>query len=95
MNEFENEPAQQPEAPITPDSAAIVLTPHQVTMLAAIPVGHENAKLACDINAGFTIKYGRKLINFLHTHEIINWVPKGSTDRYKKWFRAVKSEPTQ
>lgn len=77
----------QPEAPITPASAAIVLTPHQVTMLAAMPVGQENAKLVCDIRAGFTIKYGRKLIAFLHTHGIINWVPKGSTARYKKWFR--------
>ncbi len=94
------QPTQQPEAPaitiIMPQPEfPIRLTPHQVTMLAAMPVGHENAKLACDINAGFTIKYGRKLIAFLYKHEIINWVPKGSTDRYKKWFRAVKSEPTQ
>ncbi len=77
----------QPEAPITPARVALVLTPHQVTMLAAMPVGHENAKLVCDIRAGFTIKYGRKLIAFLHTHGIINWVPKGSTARYKKWFK--------
>lgn len=81
------QPARQPEAPITPASAAIVLTPHQETMLNALPVGHENAKLVCDIRAGFTIKYGRKLIAFLHTHGIINWVPKGSTARYKKWFK--------
>ena len=91
MNEFENEPALQPAQP-EPQPARqpdvpIVLTPHQETMFNALPVGHENAKLVCDIRAGFTIKYGRKLIKFLHMHGIINWVPKGSTARYKKWIK--------
>lgn len=85
MNEFENEPALQPapEAPIP-----IVLTLNQETMFNAMPVGHENAKLARDIihGSGLTIKSGRRLIKFLHTHGIINWVPKVSTARYKKWF---------
>lgn len=93
-NEFENEPAQPQPVPVRehPDIQAIVLTPHQETMLNALPVGHENAKLVCDIRAGFTIKYGRKLIAFLHTHGIINWVPKGSTARYKKWFRPQSAQ---
>ena len=96
-NEFENEPALQPAQPQPqpvpvrehPEIQAIVLTPHQEKMLNALPVGHEHARLAIDIavDAGFTPKYGRKLIKFLHTHGIINWVPKGSTARYKKWFK--------
>lgn len=85
------QPAQPQPQPAQQD-APIVLTPHQETMLNALPVGHENAKLVCDIRAGFTIKYGRKLIAFLHTHGIINWVPKGSTARYKKWFRPQSAQ---
>ncbi len=109
MNEFENKPAQpQPQPTQQPEAPAITiimpqpefpirLTLHQEKMLNSMPVGHEHARFAIDIaiDAGFTVKYGRKLIKFLHTHDIINWVPKGSTARYKKWFRAVKSEPTQ
>lgn len=97
-NEFNNPPAQpqlqpQPQPqPTQQPEAPIILTPHQETMLNALPVGHENAKLVCDIRAGFTIKYGRKLIAFLHTHGIINWVPKGNTARYKKWFRPQSAQ---
>jgi len=70
--------------------APIILTLHQETMFKAMPVGSENARLARDIihGTGFTIKRGRKLIKFLHTHGIINWVPKDYTARYKKWFRS-------
>ena len=105
VNEFENEPALQPAQPqpqpqpqpTQQPEFPIRLTLHQEKMLNSMPVGHEHARFAIDIaiDAGFTVKYGRKLIKFLHTHDIINWVPKGSTARYKKWFRAVKSEPTQ
>lgn len=91
-NAFEDtqQPAQpqpQPQPQPAQQDAPIVLTPHQETMLNALPVGHENAKMVCDIRAGFTVKYGRKLIKFLHGAGIINWVPKGSTARYKKWFK--------
>ncbi len=98
MNEFENEPALQPAQPqpqpVQQPEFPIRLTLHQEKMLNSMPVGYENAMLARYIihGAGFTIKYGRKLIKFLHTHGIINWVPKGSTARYKKWFRAPAPE---
>ncbi len=89
-----NPPPAQPEAPITPASAAITLTPHQEKLFNSMPVGHEHARFAIDIavDAGFTAKYGRKLIAFLHTHGIINWVSKGSTARYKKWFKPHKAQ---
>lgn len=79
--QFDATPEREPEA--------LALTIHQTKMFESMPVGSENAKFAIDIavDSGFTVKYGRKLIKFLHTHGIIKWVPKGSAARYKKWYK--------